>query len=147
MDCTRPALSNAMGRSRTWALAGAATTRSTSVASSAKWERRPAGPSREIVIGIVEETSASGPTAIASGAPAWARTGALLEPLDVASPRVREAQSLVEQRRVGAVERGGHHKPVGSPRARPSLRRRDEHPADAASAHLGRHDERRELRD
>jgi len=65
----------------------------------------------------------------------------------VAAAGVLEAQSCVEDGRLGTVKRGGEHETVGAAGGGPALDGADERAADAAAAHVRRNDERRELHD
>ena len=71
----------------------------------------------------------------------------LCEPLHVSATGVLEAESLVEQRRIRPVQRGGDDEPIGSALARPLLRDVHQRSAYAAPAHLGWHHEGGELGD
>ena len=57
----------------------------------------------------------------------------LADPPRVSPTGVLEAESLVEARRLGAMERRGEHEPVGAAIGRPAFDGADERASDAAS--------------
>src|SRR5688572_11745465 len=138
MASTRHALSNGTGRSRTWARAAKGVSTSVASASHASAQMR-MNVMREDRLGTKNAADDSG----ASAGP----SRRLVQPLHVPPAGVLEADAFIEEWSIDAMQRRGDDEAVRAAILPPAFRLVHERAPHTATAHLGRHDERRELHD